>query len=120
MNESKKGNKFGLGIILAFIILIIVGGVLFFISHLKNTDDMAKAMERASKDYFNNYMSVNSGANAYKVTLGMLKEAKENGANYEIDVLDKCDDDKTYAMVSFDFSSGNAKDAEIVLNCKKF
>ena len=120
MAERKKGNKFGLGIFWALTILIVAGGILFFINDRKNNDDMSKAMEVASKDYFNNYMSVNSGANAYKVTLGMLKEANQNGSSYKIDSLSKCNDEKTYAMVSVDFSNGDAEDAEIVLNCKKF
>lgn len=120
MDENKKGNKFGLGIFLALIILIVVGGSFFFINDKKNDDDMVKLMENASMDYFNNYMSVNSGANAYKVTLGMLKEANQNGSSYKLDAFNKCDDEKTYAMVNVDFSSGNAKDAEIVLNCKNF
>ena len=120
MNDNKKGNKIWTGIIWAIIILIIVGGVSFFIFTKGNDEKMIKAMQTPAKDYFNNYMSVNSGANAYKVTLKMLKEANQNGADYDLSLLSNCNEEETYAMVSVDFSNGgNAKEATVTLKCKK-
>lgn len=119
MNESKKGKT---GIIILIVVLVIIGiGVAFlFISDKQETNKVEKAMKQPAINYFNNYMSVNSGSSAYKITLGMLKEANSNGENYDLKALDGCSDEKTYALITIDPTNGKVKSTKITKNCKKW
>lgn len=122
MEESKKGKSNKGKIIFVVIILVIVlGAVVGFILFDKaNTEKMNKAMETPALDYFDKYMSANTGASAYKVTLGMLKKANKEGENYDLKVLDKCSDEKTTATINIDYSNGKVTGTTVKLDCKKF
>ena len=116
--ENKKGSNI-IAIIFVFILIMILGGVIaYFTVDFNKLDPTAeKTMKNLSMDYFNNYATVSSSAAAYKVTLKMLKEAKDEGAEYNLIDLNNCDEDKTYATIEVDYASGEAKDAEVTLKC---
>lgn len=116
--ENKKGSNV-IAIIFVFILILILGGVIaYFTVDFNDLDPAAeKAMKESSMDYFDNYASVSSSSVAYKVTLKMLKEAKSEGAKYDLSKLKNCDENKTYATIVIDYSSGEAKDAEVTLKC---
>ncbi len=122
MEEGKKVNsnkgKIILVVIILVIIVVAVGGFILF--DKANTQKMSKAMETPALDYFDKYMSANTGASAYKVTLAMLKKANKNGENYDLKALEKCSDESTTATINIDYSNGKVTGTTVKLDCKKF
>lgn len=118
MNETQKESKKGV-IGLIIVILIVLGVLAFLIIDNNNQKNMKKALKAPMLDYFDKYVSVNSTATSYKVTLKMLKEANKNGEKYNLKSLSKCDEDKTYATITIDFSTGKVMHTEYKLNCRK-
>ena len=116
--ENKKGSNV-IAIIFVVILILFLGGVIaYFTVDFNKLDPQAeKAMKTASMDYFNNYATVSSSSSAYKVTLKMLKEAKKEGAEYNLSALNNCDENKTYANITIDYINGEAKKAEVTLKC---
>ena len=117
MEESKKGNKKGL-IIIILLLVVCLFFVIWFWINKSNTEKLEKLMEKPVLDYFEKYVSVNSGSSAYKVTLGMLKEANQEGEKYNLAKLTNCSNEKTYGIVSIDFATGKITDTKIKINCK--
>ena len=122
MEEGKKVNsnkgKIILVVIILVIIVVAVGGFILF--DKANTQKMSKEMETPALDYFDKYMSANTGASAYKVTLAMLKKANKNGENYDLKALEKCSDESTTATINIDYSNGKVTGTTVKLDCKKF
>ena len=116
--ENKKGSNI-IAIIFVFVLIIILGGVIayFTVDFSKINPNASKAMKTSSMDYFNNYATVSSSTASYKVTLKMLKEANKEGADYNLNSLNNCNEDKTYALIDVDYATGDAKDAEVTLKC---
>ena len=116
MNKEKKGTMF----ILMLILIVLLFALGIFLFKENKTSNLEKDFSGFAKDYFNNYMSIGTGANAYKVSLKMLKETNDEGlTDYDLKKFNSCNESKTYAMVSFDYKTGKATKAEITLNCKK-
>ena len=115
---EKKGS---LKTILIIVILIALAGAGYFgyTWYQGEKDTLTKAMKVAAEDYFMTYVSANTGASAYDVTLADLKEANENGEEYDLKPLKSCNDKKTIATVSIDFSNGKAKKIDVKLDCGK-
>ena len=115
MKKEKKGMMV---IIILIILLLVFFGMFLF--KKSNTSNLEKEFSISAKDYFNNYMSVGTGANAYKVSLKMLKTVNGEGlTDYDLNNFKSCDENKTYAMVSFDYKTGKATKALVTLDCKK-
>ncbi len=115
MKKEKKGTMF-----MIILMVLLLAGVLIFLFNENKSSNLEKDFSVSAKDYFNNYMSVGTGANAYKVSLKMLKAANEEGlTDYDLKEFKNCDANKTYAMVSFDYKTGKATKAEVTLSCKK-
>ena len=117
--EEKKKNKTPYIIIIVIIVAIAAGLGGFYYYDKQTNDDLKSVMVEPAKDYYDKYMSANAGSSAYVVTLGMLHEANQNGENYKLNELDKCDKEKTYATINIDYYNGEIKDVEVTLNCKK-
>ena len=108
-------------VLIVILIIIVVGAALAFLflqnneSHNKELEDK---METASRDYFEKYVSANDSVNVYKVTLEDLETAnKENGEEYDLKGLEKCDKTKTFANVTINYQDGTAKKAQVELKC---
>lgn len=118
---KKKKSVFPLLIILIILILIASLGFGVYMWNNSNNESLKEAMEEPALDYFDKYMSVGTGASAYTVTLKELKEANENnGENYKLDIFDKCDDEKTQAIIKINYANGKVDNIEVKLNCKIF
>ena len=118
--EKKKSGKIKIIVILVILVILVgalVGGYLWYQNH---NESLEETMAVTLEDYFDKYMSVNTGASAYKVTLKMLKEANKNGENYELDNLADCDEDKTVATVNIDYATGEVTETTIKLECPIF
>ncbi len=118
--EKKKSGKGKLIIITVIIILIaaVIAGLYFY--DRQNTKKMTEAMEGPALDYYDKYMSANTGASAYKVTLSMLEKANQNGENYNLSALEKCESQSTYALINIDYYNGQVTKTDVKLDCKKF
>lgn len=114
--ESKKG-KLGLIIFIVILVLGAIGALVYYIHDYQNTKKIETAMKKPALDYFDKYVSVNSGANAYKVTLGMLREANQDGEAYNLKALEGCDNEKTYATITVDYNDGSVKSVEFQKKC---
>ncbi len=119
MEETKKGKK--KTIIIIVIALLIIGALagLYFWDKA-NTITLEKSLKTPALDYFDKYMSANTGASAYKVTLADLEKANNNGEDYNLKVLSKCEKTSTYATINIDYFNGKITDTKIKLDCKKF
>ena len=104
-------------IILLIGVLLIIGSICFYIFNKGDDSKLKSKMEVASKDYFEKYVSLAESASAYNVTLNMLEEANNNGETYDLNGLEKCDKEKTYASVTIDYKTGKPKNVEVKLNC---
>lgn len=118
--EKKKSGKAKVIIILVILVILVgalVAGYFWYQSHNKSLEG---TMTETAEDYFDKYMSVNTGASAYKVTLKMLKDANKNGENYELDNLADCDENKTVATVNIDYATGEVTETTVKLECPIF
>ena len=102
-----------IGKILIVIIVLTIGGYFIFIN-LNSSNNLEDKIKKASSDYFEKYISTNETMSAYKVT---LKELIESGENYDLNELNKCDKEKTYAVISIDYKTGSPKKVEVELKC---
>jgi len=120
-NQGKKKYNLLKNIIVIIVLVLIVVICFGIYSWMKgNEEKLENAIKDPALDYFDKYMSVSTGAAAYKVNLEMLKQANENGENYYLDALKKCDDKKTEVIINIDYSNGKVTGTEIKLSCKKF
>ena len=118
--EKKKSGKVKIIAILVILVMVIgalVFGYFWYQNHVKNLEETIKA---PAEDYFDKYMSANTGASAYKVTLEMLKEANKNGENYDLKALNNCDNKKTVATINIDSATGEITETTIKLECPIF
>ena len=107
------------GIIWIIVIILVIGLALLFLLKESKTNTLENEFSTSAKDYFNNYISIGTGANAYKVSLKMLKESNEEGlTEYNLKSFKSCNEEKTFAMVSFNYKTGKAVKAVVTLDCK--
>lgn len=107
-----------IGIILLIIIAVVAGFVyLYFNKTDKETENLEKKIDKASRDYFEKYVSANDSVNAYKITLEDLEKANQTGENYDLKGLEKCDKKETYADVTINYQTGKAKKTQVNLKC---
>lgn len=121
--EKPKKKKSILPLVIILIVLAVCAllGSGIYMWNESNNETLKEAMEEPALDYFDKYMSVGTGASAYTVTLKELKEANENnGENYKLDIFDKCDDEKTQAIIKINYANGKVDNIEVKLNCKFF
>ena len=104
-------------IVLILIIGAAVAGFFYFEGTEKETNELEKKMDTASRDYFEKYVSANDSANSYKVTLQDLEKANQNGEEYDLKGLEKCDKTNTFADVTIDYKTGKAKKTQVELKC---
>lgn len=104
-------------IVLILIIGFAVAGFLYFEGTEKETNELEKKMDTASRDYFEKYISANDSANSYKITLQDLEKANQNGEEYDLKGLEKCDKTNTFADVTIDYKTGKAKKTQVELKC---
>lgn len=121
-NFNSKKKKSLLFIIIILILLVLIALVCLGIYKWNDTNNesLKKAFREPALDYFDKYMSVGTGASAYTVTLKELKDANKNSENYDLKAFNKCDDEKTQAIIHIDYVTGEASDVEIKLSCKIF
>lgn len=121
-NKNRSKKKGGLVVIIIILVLLLatVGGYIWYSKTYINNDELQDAMKTAALDYYDKYTSANTGAAAYTITLEDLKNANENGENYNLDSLKDCDDKKTKVIINIDYYNGKVKDTEVKLNCKIF
>ncbi len=115
--EKKSLSK----VIIVIVVLLLFVGIAFalYIWDNNRTEQLEETMKVASLDYFDKYMSANTGAGAYVVTLEKLRDANKAGETYNLQTLEKCSDE-TEAIISIDYATGKVSKTEIRLNCKKF
>lgn len=105
------------GIIIIIVLIIIIGIIAFY---FYNKEEVSKNLENEiipiAKDYFQNYMSANTGSNIYEVTLADLKQAKEE-AGYDLSKFKTCKDDSS-VKITIDYNTGKVKKTEVDLKCK--
>lgn len=102
-----------IGKVLIVIILLLIGGYFVFV-HLNGSKDLEEKIKNASIDYFEKYVSTNETMSAYKVT---LKELASSGENYDLNGLNKCDQENTFAEITIDYKTGSPKKVEVELKC---
>ncbi len=121
-NKNRSKKKGGLVVIIIILVLLLatVGGYIWYSKTYINNDELQDVMTTAALDYYDKYTSANTGAAAYTITLEDLKNANENGENYNLDSLKDCDDKKTKVIINIDYYNGKVKDTEVKLNCKIF
>lgn len=102
-----------IGKLLILLIIIAIGGYFAFTS-LNSSKKLEEKIKVASSDYFEKYVSTNETMSAYKVT---LNELIESGEDYDLNELNKCDKEKTYAVMSIDYKTGSPKKVEVELKC---
>lgn len=108
-------------IIVIIVLILIVGaagaGYFYFQNTESETDELESKLDTASRAYFEKYVSANDSANSYKVTLEDLETANQNGEEYDLTGLEKCDKTKTFANVTIDYRTGKAKKTQVELKC---
>ena len=108
-------------IFVIIVIILIIGAAvasfLYFEGSEKETNELEKKMDTASRDYFEKYISANDSANSYKITLQDLEKANQNGEEYDLKGLEKCDKTNTFADVTIDYKTGKAKKTQVELKC---
>ena len=108
-------------IIIIIILILIVAGVGIGLYYFKDTENKTNELEQkidtASRDYFEKYISANDSANSYMITLEDLEKANQNGEEYDLKGLEKCDKTKTFANVTIDYTTGKAKETQVELKC---
>ena len=112
---EKQKSKKPVIIVIVLLILLILGYFLF----LKNNSDktLEKKLKKASADYFEKYMSTNDTTSTYLVTLDMLKNANNQGENYDLKGLEKCKNKSTLSKITVNYNNGKPKKIEVELNC---
>ncbi len=114
--EKKEKSPFTLIIIIILIMLVTILGYLFFVQN-KVDKKLENKIETASIDYFEKYMSTNDSASTYVVTLDMLINANNNGENYNLTGLEKCNKQSTLSRITINYNNGQPKKVEVELNC---
>ena len=99
-------------ILLIVVVLCGLGYYLFFST--KNEKVLKDKMIKASRDYFEKYMSVNDSTYSYVVTLSMLENAEEK---YDLKGLEKCNKNTTKAELIINYNTGKPKKVKVELNC---
>ncbi len=103
-------------IIVIAILVLVVGGVFFLYNKEQNNKELENVIEPLAKDYFDKYMSANTGSNTYTVTLKDLEEANKNGENYDLSKFKNCRDTSS-VDVTIDYKTGKVKKTEVKLEC---
>ena len=103
-------------IIVIVILALVVGGVFFLYNEEQGNKELEDTIKPLAEDYFDKYMSINESSNAYTVTLKDLKEANENGEDYDLSKLNKCSDE-TSVTITIDYRTGKVKKSEVKLDC---
>lgn len=119
-NDAPKKGKLSMLIILIVIILIAVLAFGIYMWNKSNNEKLKESLKEPALDYFDKYMSVGTGTSAYAITLDDLKNANKNGENYNLKGFEKCDGQKTQAIISINYSNGEVDKVEIKLSCKIF
>ncbi len=106
-------------IVLTLVIIAASGGAIYYYTKTKETqnNELENKIDTASRDYFEKYISANDSANTYMVTLEDLEKANQNGENYDLKGLEKCDKTKTFSNVTIDYQTGKAKKTQVELKC---
>ena len=112
-----KKKRAVLIIVLIIIIAAIIGGFIFLKTNQSQNKELEAKMDKASRDYFEKYVSANDSVNVYKVTLEDLEKANQDGEDYDLKGLEKCDKTKTYADITINYQNGKAKKAQVELKC---
>ncbi len=108
-------------IIAVIVILLLIGAAFIGVTYFQNTEKQSNELEKkidvASRDYFEKYVSANDSANTYKITLQDLEEANMQGEKYDLKGLEHCDKTQTFADVTIDYTNGKAKKTQVELKC---
>lgn len=104
-------------IVLILIVAVAIASYFYFQTAKSETNELENKIDTASRDYFEKYVSANDSANSYKVTLEDLETANQNGEEYDLKGLEKCDKTKTFANVTIDYKTGKAKKTQVELKC---
>ena len=104
-------------IIIVLVVVIAGAGVFYFYTQDKKNESLENEFVPMAEDYFENYMSANTGSNIYEVTLDDLKKANENDADYDLSKFDNCNND-SLAKITIDYNTGKVTKTEVELNCK--
>lgn len=106
-------------VIIVIVLVIVIAGVgaFYFYNKQETNKNLENELTPMAEDYFDNYMSANTGSNIYEVTLADLKKANEEDANYDLSKFNKCEDDST-VKITIDYSTGKVTKTEVELNCK--
>ena len=103
-------------LIIIGIILIVVGvGAYYFTNNQNNA--LKNQMKVAGEDYFEKYISTIETTSAYDITLKDLREANKKGENYKLDLLEKCNEDKTKTTITINMTDGKITITEVKLDC---
>ncbi len=103
-------------LIILFLIIIITLGYYFT---MKNKADsvLKNKIKTASIDYFEKYQSTNDSTSTYVITLDMLRNANNQGENYDLSGLEKCSKHSTLSRITIDYNNGQPKKVEVELKC---
>ena len=118
--KEKKGKWKLLVIVLIIVIGIgIIGFGLYYMAE-DNNEELEKKFGNMALDYFDKNGRITTAMGANKITLKNLSDANKEGENYDLSDFKNCNEEKTYAIVSYDYSTGETKDPEIKLECEAF
>ena len=90
---------------------------LYFYNKTEEEKSLKNELTPIAEDYFDNYMSVNTGSNIYEVTLEDLRRVNEDDADYDLSKFTDCEDDSA-VKITIDYSTGKVTKTEVELNCK--
>ena len=103
--------------IIIFIIIIVATlafGGFYFYSKEQNNKELEKIIVPIAEDYFDKYISTNTGSNTYKISLKDLREAPDV---YDLTKFSSCKDDTSIDVV-IDYKTGKVVKTIVELNCK--
>lgn len=105
-------------IIIIIIVLVVAGaGAFYFYNKEEANKDLENDIIPLAEDYFDNYMSANTGSNIYEVTLADLRKAVEENVDYDLSEFSDCEDDSSVKL-TIDYGTGKVIKTEVELNCK--
>ena len=119
VDSTKSKKNLSLVIVIVVLLVLLVGALWFYKVRSDSNTNLKNIMKESALDYYDKYVSANTGASAYEVSLADLKAANEIGEDYKLDELMGCNGEKTKAIIKIDYSNGKVKDTEIKLDCKK-
>ena len=112
-----KKSKIIAIIVIIIIVIAVIAGYLYFNEKEQANQELENKIDTAARDYFDKYVSTNDSRSVYEVTLEMLEEANQNGEEYDLKGLEKCDKTRTFSNVTINYKNGKAKDAQVELKC---